>query len=185
MTSKSINDFANGLLLNITRDEISRQHTKTWSPKYMRISLIIILAFVIQACLPVLTVHAASKDAHDKVFQAFVLVREADLAGGDVNPLVASLNEALDLIAQGDSLISTAPSSAQEFYQQAETIADQIMLEAPLVREKGIITQRNNSIMFGVELTILAAFGFIVYRYVPKMFWRLWLRTHRDWKVQA
>jgi hypothetical protein len=142
--------------------------------------ILIALAIIIQPYLPI----AQSNDAHEKVMEAFTLVQEADLAGGDVNHLVNKLNEALDLISQADSIASSNPNQAQELYHQAEDIANQVILEAPLVKEEGIIAKQNSNIMLAVELTILAILGFIVYRFGPRLLWKLWLRAHKDWKVK-
>jgi hypothetical protein len=142
--------------------------------------ILIALAIIIQPYLPI----AQSNDAHEKVMEAFTLVQEADLAGGDVSHLVSKLNEALDLISQADSIASSNPNQAQELYHQAEDIANQVILEAPLVKEEGIIAKQNSNIMLAVELTILAILGFIVYRFGPRLLWKLWLRAHKDWKVK-
>lgn len=141
------------------------------------------LAIIIQPYLPI--IHAqSSNDAHEKIIEAFSSVQEADNAGGDVSHLVNMLNEALDLISQADSIASSNPTQAQELYQQAEDIANQVLLEAPLVREEGILAQRNRNIMLEIELAILATLGFILYKFGPKLLWRLWLRAHKDWEVR-
>ncbi|MCP8317829.1 MAG: hypothetical protein H3Z52_09520 [archaeon] len=151
---------------------------------YNRIILIAFtLALIVQLYSPVINTQASSNDAHEKVIEAFASVQEANLAGGDVNHLVDKLNEALNLISQGDSIAPSNPSEAQELYQQAEDIANQVVLEAPLVREEGILAQRNSNILLGIELAILALLGFIIYKFGPKLLWKSWLRAHRDWKV--
>ncbi|MCP8309503.1 MAG: hypothetical protein H3Z54_12570 [archaeon] len=141
------------------------------------------LAFIIQPYLPMVNAQTSSNDAHEKVMQAFTSMQEAGNAGGDVSNLVDKLNEALDLISQGDSIASSNPSGAQELYQQAEDIANQVTLEAPVVREEGILARQSNNKILGVELVILALLGFIVYRFGPKLLWKLWLHAHKDWKV--
>ncbi|MCP8307145.1 MAG: hypothetical protein H3Z53_08720 [archaeon] len=142
------------------------------------------LALIIQPCLPIIHAQASSSDAHEKIIEAFASMQEADNAGGDVSHLANKLNEALDLISQGDSIASSNSSRAQELYQQAEDIANKVILEAPLVQEEGILAQQNSNIMLRVELAVLAVLGFIVYRFGPKLLWRLWLRAHSDWKVR-
>ncbi|MCP8306168.1 MAG: hypothetical protein H3Z49_03565 [archaeon] len=152
----------------------------------LRSGLLIALALtiVIQPYVPIVHAHASSSDAYGKVMAAFVSVQEADLAGGDVNHLVDRLNEALDLITEGDLMASSNPSMAQELYQQAEEMANQVILEAPLMKEEGILAQQNSNVMLGVELAILAILGFIIYRFGPRLLWNLWLRAHREWKVE-
>ena len=133
---------------------------------------------------PVIHAQATSGDAYEKVMVAFTSVQEADIAGGDVDHLVSELNGALELIAEGDLIASTNLSEAQELYQQAEDIADWVILEAPIIKEEGILAQQNSNIILGIELIILVAFGLIIYKFGPKLLWDFWLRTHREWKVK-
>ncbi|MEM3437496.1 MAG: hypothetical protein QXP55_03030 [Nitrososphaerales archaeon] len=150
-----------------------------------RLSLLIVLtlALIIQP-YSLINAQASSNDAHEKIIEAFVSVQEADNAGGDVSYLVNKLNEALDLISQADSIASSNPIQAQELYQQAEDIANQVILEASLVKEEGILARQNSNIMLGIELAILATLSFILYKFGPKLLWRLWLRAHKDWRVR-
>lgn len=149
--------------------------------------LLIILAFSLCFGVPFITVSNAQtsyESAYGKLSDAFTLVQEADVAGGDVSGLVAGLNEALELIFEANSVSSIDPSRAEELYILAECIVDEVILEAPLVRESGLVAQQQSMVYLSVGIVVLEIISFLIYRYGPELFWNLWLCTHRDWKVR-
>ena len=150
-----------------------------------RLPLILFLAVVLiiqQYQIP--EAQASSIDVHVKVTEAFTIIREAELAGGDVTRLVDKLNTAVGLISQGDLVASSDLSRAQDLYRQAEETVNQVIMEAPSIREEGVLAQRNSSILLGSELALLAVLGLVIYKFGPRLLWSLWLRVHRDWKVR-
>jgi len=120
--------------------------------------------------------------ARDTIADAFSAVLEAEKAGGNVTPLVSSLNEALRLVEQGEN--STDRAEAAVLYEQATQIAEQVLASAPKVKEVGLAAQRNSTTFLVVSMVALGVTALVSYLFVPRLFWTLWLRSHRGWRVE-
>lgn len=119
-----------------------------------------------------------------QVGQAYAAVLGAGQAGGNVTALVAKLNAAISLIQQGDAVNATDPARAQALYSQASTLAQQVLQAAPGVAAAGRSAVLNAQIELAVETVVLGALAVLAYVFAPRVFWRLWLRTHRGWRVK-
>ncbi|MBO3754896.1 MAG: hypothetical protein FGF53_08505, partial [Candidatus Brockarchaeota archaeon] len=110
-------------------------------------------------------------EARDKIAEAFKAVAEAEKMGGEVSDLVAELNEALKLLEEGE-------------VQEAVLKADVVIAEAQRVGMEGAAMRKARMLQSAVVLSFLAFSAFSVWRYGPRLFWSLWIRSKRSWKVR-
>lgn len=106
---------------------------------------------------------------------AFTKVAEAELAGGDVSDLVQVLNLAASLIDKGDD---ASLKSAEDMIQYVSVFA----LEK---KEEGVQATNYQHIVLGATLGALVASAAIIWFYGSRVFWALWIRTKRGWRVEA
>ncbi|MEM3004935.1 MAG: hypothetical protein QXK96_06545 [Candidatus Bathyarchaeia archaeon] len=149
---------------------------------YGQILLFTLLFFLLSN--PSTCVEALSADnaIRARLGEAFTLVLDVERAGGDTGELVASLNEALKLIRRGES--TGNGTQAEALFKDAERIIDEAILAAGYEREAGLAAQRTAGLRLTVSVCLLAASVLLAYVFVPEVFWTLWLRIHRDWRVE-
>ena len=127
---------------------------------------------------------ATSATANAQIGQAYAAVLGAEQSGGNVTALVAKLNSAIALVARADSLNATDPTRAQLLYSNATALASQVSQAAPAVAAAGRSAVFAAQVDLGIETAVLVALAVIAYLYVPRLFWRYWVRAHRDWRVK-
>jgi len=113
----------------------------------------------------------------EKLLKAFLLTQEASKCGGNVTGLVLKLNKALEIIRAHERGLEVNVS-------EAERLIDEVLEEAPLVKEEGI---RQSQFRFYVKVATVAGLIFLlvfVYVYLPRLFWRYWLKFKRNWVVR-
>jgi hypothetical protein len=98
--------------------------------------------------------------------------------------LVATLNKAVSLVQQADSINGTNPSRAQALYAQASVLAAQVIQASTPVENAGRASVESAQIVLVVETVILTGIAVITYVYTPKLFWTLWLRAHKNWRLK-
>jgi len=149
--------------------------------KLLLIFIIILLNFfpiIVEAeNIPDIEVEKAS----EKVQNVFILVFEANEAGGDVEDLVMDLNVALDLLNQAK--VSDV-SQARSFIAQAMEILERVEGLAPIVRDEGIKLRQSERVMWILLLLVLVIGGVVSYFYGPRLFWSLWLKMRKDYIVR-
>ncbi len=116
------------------------------------------------------------------ISDAFSVVLDAEKAGGDTSELVASLNEALRLVQEGEQ--SSDQTQAVALLDQAKLIAERVHASAWDVKEAGLLAQRNAFAYLTVSVTALAIAALFAYVFVPRLFWTLWLKSHKNWRVK-
>jgi uncharacterized membrane protein len=124
------------------------------------------------------TVDGAQTAVHD----AYKALVEADSAGGDVNKLTDQLNLAVNLTSQAQALISADPQKAQSLASQAQAIAQNVTEQASSAKSGGL-AQR--PILIGASVTALLVGGILVYLFGPKVFWKVWLRLRKNYRVRT
>jgi len=135
--------------------------------------------------LPASTVSAqSSSSVKAQISQAYSSVLSAEREGGNVSSLVAALNIAISLTQQADSINSTNPSEAQAFYAQASSLASEVLHDSPSVAAAGRASVGATQLALVVETVALVGLAIVIYRFAPRLFWTLWLRAHRTWRVK-
>ena len=149
-----------------------------------------VAAMAATCILALLFVPASSANAQTssqvkaQIAQAYTAVLTAEQGGGNVTSLVAKLNSAVSLVQQADALNATDPARAQPLYSQASALAQQVIGAAPAVAAAGRASTFDAQVSLVAETAVLAALAVLAYLYVPRLFWRYWYRTHRDWRVK-
>lgn len=147
-------------------------------------TLALAAAFVLASVYGASVQAQTSSDARSQIGQAYAAVLQAEASGGNVTYLVKTLNSAVTLVQQGDLVNGTDPGRAQALYSQASSLAQQVIQNSSAVAASGRASVANAQIALGVETAALAALAVVAYVYTPRVFWRLWLRIHRDWRVK-
>jgi len=138
--------------------------------------------FILFPSLGLVKVASEGTGVRGGISDVFSLVLDAEEAGGDTTALVASLNEALRLVEEGEH--STNQTQALALFDQAERIVEQVRFSAWDVREAGLLAQRNAYAYMAVSVGALAVTALLAYVFVPRLFWMLWLKSHRNWRVK-
>jgi hypothetical protein len=139
----------------------------------MRFSAVLLLLLVASS---VIVVRAQTQsDLRSALSAAYSEVSRAEAYGGDVGPLVSKLDEAAQLIDSG---------SASDLVKAQGLIAD-VSSAASGVGSQG--AQSTTTLYFetGVSLVVLAALAVLVWRFGPRVFWGVWLRGKRGWRVES
>jgi hypothetical protein len=106
---------------------------------------------------------------------AFTKVAEAEWAGGDISDLVQVLNSAASLIDKGDDAS----------LKVAEDMIQYVSVSALEKKEEGVQATQYQYIVLGATLVALVASAAIVWFYGSRVFWAIWIRTKRGWRVEA
>ena len=133
-------------------------------------TLILLLSYPISiaAC----DVPPSDEDVRNMLTEAFEAVLEAENAGGETLNLVDELNQALRLLDEGKT-------------EEAMSIVDAVLAVVPDIKQAGLISTRNQQITVTGTLIFSAVSTAVVWRYGKKVFWLLWLRSKRGWKVNS
>jgi hypothetical protein len=146
------------------------------------LAIALLLATLFYSSAP--AVAQSSGSVHAQIGQAFVAVHAAQSDGGNVTSLVSTLNQAINLTERADKLNSTNPQGAASLYTQAYSLASSVLQAAPAVATQGRATVSTSTIEFYGETVLLGAFALAAYFFTPRIFWRIWLRIHKGWRVE-
>ena len=141
----------------------------------LKLALLVIVLSVALTGHSVVYSQSREDDVRDSLVEAFEAVREAEGVGGEVSGLLEDLNEALRLIEAGGEWNLAG----------AEEKIESVLSVVPLVRSQGIVSTRNQQIVIGVVLGLVAVSAVVVWRLGPRFFWSLWLRSKSDWRVMV
>lgn len=117
-----------------------------------------------------------------QVESAFALVQSAAASGGNVTSLLATLNQAAQLVIQSQETQNSTKAAAD--LARASSIAQAVSASAPQVGAQGAASTRSGEEAAGVELAAVAAVCLLLYVYLPRAYWRLWVRAHADWRIE-
>ena len=118
-------------------------------------------------------------EARVKLGVAFEAFAEAERMGGDVSQLVKELNEALALLERGEA------EGDDALLYEAILKAEEVAARAPAIGRDGEAAARARIIQTGLVVGLVAVSAAIVWRCGPMLFWRLWTRSKREWRVRA
>lgn len=125
-----------------------------------------------------------SAQLYAEIDSAYVRVRTIEGEGGNVTGVVGQLNQALSLVATGETYETGAPDQAQALYSQAESIIQSVNQELPGVESSGMASARSEVLWLTFTLAALAAIGIETYFFGGRIFWSLWTRSHKNWRVK-
>jgi len=151
-----------------------------------RTSGILLLTVLLLACLvPIVTSEPDAIDANltnearTKLATAFEGVAEADAKGGNVTTLVVELNDALALLERGEA------NGDEGLIRDAISKAEEVTAEAPIIAKQGEEAAQARLVEALLVLGLVAISVMVIWRYGSRIFWKLWTRSKRDWRVEA
>jgi len=150
-------------------------------------TLILVLALFLVVS-KMMVAHAAAESADDvksAIATAFRAVGQAFNAGGDVSNLTETLNEALNLTAEAQTMTSTNPTEAQALLSQANTLAENVTSQAPLIKEEGLRQGQTQIIITFASVAAAIIVGILIYMFGPNLLWRLWLNLRKNYTVKV
>ena len=118
-------------------------------------------------------------NVEEHMFEAFRAIAEAERSGGDVSSLKDELNVAIELV-------ETAQATGNEsLLQDALAKLAGIIASAVTVGQEGAVEGQRRLMFVALYVVVFGVLGFLVYRYVPIVFWTLWVRVKKGWRVRA
>jgi len=120
--------------------------------------------------LPAASNGASADEAEDKLIEAFKAIAEAERMGGNVSSLVAELNEAIRLLEEGETYKN------ESLIDEAFLRAESIISRTSEVGREGAVEVQARVFQGVIVIVVFVALALVVWRYGPRLFWRLWVR---------
>jgi hypothetical protein len=139
----------------------------------LKLFLVVLILTVAASSQVVSLGLSREEESRQRLLTAFEAVSEAEEAGGDVSALIGDLRNALELINGG----------GEEELDLAESLIESVLAEAPAVSEAGAASARISLLYVGTVVGLVAVGAILVWRFGPRVFWSLWLRSKRGWRV--
>ena len=140
----------------------------------------ILLLFLLPRMAPAYaTGEESSNEARAKLTEAFEAAAEAERVGGNVSSLVVELNEAVSLLESGEA------SGNETLISEAIMKAERVVDLAPQVGREGAAAAQARTYQTIAFVGVLIVLALVVWRYGPRLFWDLWIRSKRDWVVKT
>jgi hypothetical protein len=114
-------------------------------------------------------------DVRAQLSQVFSLVVRVERSGGDVSGLVTKLDQAASFLNAGDV----------NSLGRASALINEVKVSVGSVSNLGTQASTIKYLWVGWSLFILGVWGLLIYLYGSRVFWALWLRFKRDWRVEA
>jgi hypothetical protein len=149
----------------------------------MRLLAIVALTVTLVCSLAPATAQG-SGPSRAQIDQAFVAIHEAEAEGGNVTPLISTLNQAINLTQTADRLNATNPQGAASLYSRASSLTSNVLQSAKTIAAQGRTEQGALTIGLYEETGALGALALVVYFVTPEAYWRIWLRIHRESRVK-
>jgi len=115
-------------------------------------------------------IKTLSPEAESRIIEAYLAVRRAEDAGGDVSEMISLLNSAVEYALNGN-------------LSEAENILSRIFALEPKVAEAGIQAGRTRLYAAAGGLAAAASACVGLYLYLRSNFWLMWAKAHRGWRV--
>ncbi len=104
------------------------------------------------------------------VEEAFMAVAEAEEAGGEIEDLVADLNQAIELIEEGET-------------GEATVLLESVMVRAEAARVQGTRERFTGGAVAVFVALVFVGLAVVVWLRGDEWFWRLWRYTKRGFVV--
>jgi uncharacterized membrane protein len=111
-----------------------------------------------------------SQDAESRIAEAYLAIRRAEDAGGDVSEMIDLLNAALEYAYNGD-------------LSGMDSLLDRVSALEPEVTRAGVEASRFRLYTTIVALAVFSSISLALYLYLRSNIWLLWARRHREWRV--
>lgn len=137
----------------------------------------ILCVFLIFFLASVYSVGAQESGVKLKILEAFSAISNSEKSGADISPLVKEINGILETLESSGSKVSVV----QE--REISAKSDAIVTKSSELSRAGVAKNQERLMITSILVAALGVFAFLVYIYEPRIFWRLWIRTKRNWKV--
>ncbi len=138
--------------------------------------LLLLTIIAIGAASPATVAASPSQDElRSDIGEVFLLLTSAEARGANVTAAAISLNHALELVNAGGAADLT----------QAASIIHQVNSSIPSLVAEGEAALYWGTTGLATTLVVLGIAGVLVYFFMPRLVWRLWMRTKKDWRVSA
>jgi len=118
-------------------------------------------------------------NVEEQVFDAFRAIAEAERSDGDVSSLKDELNVAIEIV-------ETAQATGNDsLIQDAMAKLEDIIASAVTVGQEGAVESQRRLMFISLYVGVFGVSSFLVYRYVPIIFWTLWVKVKKGWRVRA
>jgi hypothetical protein len=104
------------------------------------------------------------------VEEAFMAVAEAEKAGGEIEDLVADLNQAIELLEEGET-------------EEATLLLESVMVRAETARVQGTRERFTGGAVAVFVALVFVGLAVVVWLRGDEWFWRLWRYTKRGFVV--
>ena len=142
-------------------------------------AMLALICLLVFACItPASAGRVSPQEAKTKLYEAFEAIAEAERMGGNVSSLVAELNEALRILEVGEA------SGDYALIHEAVLKAESIISLAPHIGREGAAAAQTRILQNIAVLCLLAASALLTWRFSPRLFWSLWLRSKHGWRVR-
>ena len=144
------------------------------SPKFTRVFLVVFLITSVFA-FKSLVYSQLANDVQSDFFEAFEAVEDAERQGGDVSSLVDELNQILVLMeVGGEEELLEVPLRIEAVKEGA--------LASGRVGEEGAQSQL---MLSGLILLVTFVFSILVWKFMPGLVWRFWLKSRGKWRIYS
>jgi hypothetical protein len=159
-------------------------HLNNLKKKFLNIIIISFLSIIIVSNNFVyLNAQITYDEAQNKIIEAYKSLLYAEQNGGNITNLSIMLNEAVKLLDQGNYYSKINSTLASKYYNEAFLIAENVLNQVPSIAQEGMINQRNSMLLFIFQIVILVIIGFMLYKYLPALYWEFWYRKHKNWRI--
>ncbi len=124
---------------------------------------------------------ASVNDAQTAVHDAYKALLKADSAGADTGNLTNQLNVALNLTSEAQAFSVSNPQEAKTLATQAQELAQNVTEQASTSKTNDFLRQ---PVVVGTIVAALLAVGVSVYFLGPKLYWKVWLRLRKNYRVR-
>lgn len=137
-----------------------------------------LMILVLLSPFMICVVNGYDVNVHERLKEAFEATYRAESMGGNIEDLVESLNRAINLIEEGER------TNNEKLKNEALDLIEEVIAEAPKVGEEGRVAAQNLKTQTVITISVLAVLAVVVWLFLPRLFWRLWVNSRKRWKVK-
>ena len=121
-----------------------------------------------------------SGDSQSSLNAAYSSLLDAYSEGADTEPLIAQLNQALNLTEEAQQLANIDPKQSQELTSQAQALIQNVTQQAAAAQRS---STNLLSIYAMLTATVALAVGVSLYVFGPKFMLKVWFKLRKGYKV--
>jgi hypothetical protein len=149
-----------------------------------RIALLFLLIFALASSWSLSQAQVSNSSTESNLISAFQAISSAESKGGNVTSLANMLNQAAYLNDNATVIAQSNQTKAQLLYSQANALISQVESQAPALGQAGATQRTNGEIEYIAEMSTLVALAILAYLFVPRLFWKQWLKNRRKWTAK-